>query len=409
MKLRQIALIRWVTVILALPRTKLTAVMDYRPFACTFIAIVFCMGPSTLQSAASQITRIGDPVYKPVGFTPFAVDDSSDLLDTWKAILPEPNHVHIGPTKLPGQPHQGPYDTELSEGVAAAGHLITDVFTVEEFTSGMTIYAYSLVPTSHAPNGRSPDFSDGPVIPNEILPITITMNVLKDGNPIFDDSGISVVESLSSYDQMRLDNGQTTEFAGLNWSHMPLFPFVNNSSGSGQYEWTMNMQDVTGNGWDFRLPFTVVDEPSGIWGDLNHDGQLEIGDIDLLTRNIAAGTTSPKVDLNNDQVASFEDLVTWTEINPALFGDANLDGSVDAADLNSLALSWQQDVPLWSAGDFTADGSVNAADLNALALNWQQSIPLAASMDAPVPEPSSLPLVTLGILLVSQLFRHKRV
>jgi hypothetical protein len=68
-------------------------------------------------------------------------------------------------------------------------------------------------------------------------------------------------------------------------------------------------------------------------------------------------------------------------------GDANLDNRVDAADLNELALSWQQpppggpDTPDTVGADFNGDGFVNAADLNLLALNWQFGVtgPGAAS------------------------------
>ena len=79
---------------------------------------------------------------------------------------------------------------------------------------------------------------------------------------------------------------------------------------------------------------------------------------------------------------------------PFLLGDANLDGTVDAQDLNSMAVNWQQSIAKWSAGDFTADGEVNAADLNLLALNWQSSTPLAAA----VPEASALALGLLSMV-----------
>ena len=64
-----------------------------------------------------------------------------------------------------------------------------------------------------------------------------------------------------------------------------------------------------------------------------------------------------------------------------------------------MALNWQQEVALWSAGDFTADGLVNVDDLNLLALNWQQSIP-DAGINAIVPEPSTIALALSWILFV---------
>ena len=55
-------------------------------------------------------------------------------------------------------------------------------------------------------------------------------------------------------------------------------------------------------------------------------------------------------------------------------GDTNLDFRVDAADLNALALNWQQDDGDWFDADFNNDGLVNANDLNFLALNWQAGV-----------------------------------
>ena len=74
-------------------------------------------------------------------------------------------------------------------------------------------------------------------------------------------------------------------------------------------------------------------------------------------------------------------------------GDANLDGTVEAGDLNALALTWQSDSHNWTNGNFTGGGT-NAADLNELALNWQQSVPAAAQA---VPEPASMCLALLAI------------
>jgi len=57
------------------------------------------------------------------------------------------------------------------------------------------------------------------------------------------------------------------------------------------------------------------------------------------------------------------------------YGDADLDGSVGASDLNQLALNWQMPVPRWTGGDFNGDEIVNAADLNILGENWQKNVP----------------------------------
>ena len=67
-----------------------------------------------------------------------------------------------------------------------------------------------------------------------------------------------------------------------------------------------------------------------------------------------------------------------------------------------LRFEFAQEVSLWSAGDFNADGSVDAGDLNELALHWRQSIPLASAVSAPVPEPSAWLLALFGLALVGR-------
>jgi autotransporter-associated beta strand protein len=87
------------------------------------------------------------------------------------------------------------------------------------------------------------------------------------------------------------------------------------------------------------------------------------------------------------------------------FGDADVDGDVDVADLGVLATNWQQ-ASLWSGGDFDYNGSVDVNDLGLLATNWQAGVgsPLgpdfataAASVGLPasaVPEPASMTLIS---------------
>ena len=131
--------------------------------------------------------------------------------------------------------------------------------------------------------------------------------------------------------------------------------------------------------------------------DFDGNGVVDTADVDALVQAIVAGTNEPVYDLTGDDAVDDADLAKWLDdaatengFAAAYFsGDANLDGIVDAADLNVVGINWQDNVMGWSFGDFTADGIVNAADLNDLGVSWQQSTPIAAA----VPEPSSLCLI----------------
>ncbi len=153
----------------------------------------------------------------------------------------------------------------------------------------------------------------------------------------------------------------------------------------------------------FQLQVTAV---ATLTVDFDGNGDVDAADVDSLIMEIAAGMNTDTYDLSGDGLVDRRDLTHWLSAaanhngfsEAYLSGDSNLDGTVDNVDLNNLALTWRQDIPLWSGGDFTADGNVGAADLNELALNWQKSIPLAAS---PVPEPSTLLLTSvIGIALL---------
>lgn len=60
-------------------------------------------------------------------------------------------------------------------------------------------------------------------------------------------------------------------------------------------------------------------------------------------------------------------------IRHAYYGDADLDGAVDLADLGALATAWQTPAS-WDRGDFDYSGFVDLSDLGLLASNWQRGI-----------------------------------
>lgn len=137
-------------------------------------------------------------------------------------------------------------------------------------------------------------------------------------------------------------------------------------------------------------------------GDFDRSGILDIADIDLLTDEILEQTNNAGFDLNADGLVDQEDSRIWVEDLKMTFkGDANLDFVVDAKDLNTLAINWQQGQHLWSRGDFNSDGAVTSLDLNLIGLNWRQSALQALA----VPEPGQA-FVLWGLVVCCGFWRR---
>ena len=92
---------------------------------------------------------------------------------------------------------------------------------------------------------------------------------------------------------------------------------------------------------------------------------------------------------------------------PYLRGDDNLDGIVNASDLNALGQNWLGNPNAWQLGDFTADGTVDAGDLNEIGQNWLASIPVASSRMTAVPEPTTY-LMWIPFALITIVVRRWR-
>lgn len=132
-------------------------------------------------------------------------------------------------------------------------------------------------------------------------------------------------------------------------------------------------------------------------GDVNGDGVIDSDDIDALYDRISTGGAydeSYDIDADGDvDTGDVESLVG--DVLRTAFADANLDGSVDEADLALFANNWKlnpgQGMYGWADGDFTGDGDVNEADLAYLADRWRYSA--GSSAASAVPEPASLALL----------------
>jgi hypothetical protein len=87
-------------------------------------------------------------------------------------------------------------------------------------------------------------------------------------------------------------------------------------------------------------------------------------------------------------------LIRFTE-----YGDANLDGVVNALDFNAFASHYAAIGKFWSDGDFNYDGTVNSLDFNSLATEFGSSLPAPSpAIGALVPEPGVAGLAAIAMV-----------
>ena len=218
--------------------------------------------------ASAQILRtpFGTPAWEPVDLHLFVAPIGSapnfeGVLTSLQAVLPEPNHrfhpdLFIGP----GDPHNPPYNQELTAGLASSGFQEKGIFDVSDFSGSNGIYlammnvpGFGLTP---AALGSSPDFASGPIIPNSLFPITAIGTTFRNG---------TALPAFSTTMVPPLDGSLNPPFNVNGHSHFPQF-YIDNAdfngiAPEGTYVYTVTLRDTAGNGWDVSAPFQVVPEP----------------------------------------------------------------------------------------------------------------------------------------------------
>ena len=149
----------------------------------------------------------------------------------------------------------------------------------------------------------------------------------------------------------------------------------------------------------------------GPLGDFDRSGQLDLGDIDDLIHGIVNESNDVTFDLTMDGLVTIDDLEVWRSLagesilggdRSIPVGDGNLDGNVDAADLDLWSANQFTATAAWSAGDFNADGFVDGSDFNLWNTNRFAAAD-AASVGTSVPEPNGAALMYFVFLLMSVL------
>ena len=125
-------------------------------------------------------------------------------------------------------------------------------------------------------------------------------------------------------------------------------------------------------GFDSELPIGA--------GDINLDGAVDASDIDRLFAAIAAHEAGSAFDLNRDEMVNLRDVdFLVRNILQTAAGDADLNGRIDFADFVTLANRFGR-TGSWQQGDFDGDGLVGFADFVTLATNFGFARPGAKTL-----------------------------
>jgi hypothetical protein len=235
----------------------------------TFLGANEASADAQAQDGKTEVAlqRLGEPCFRPVDFHLFSAStaDLAGLLNGTNGVLPEPAHklhpdLFIGPGTMP---HAPPYNKELKDGLERLGIPDQKRFSPAEFSLPNAVFFSFMVVAQDregCPKGSSPDFAEGPIIPNLLFPATPEPDSVLLSRTTFFRNG-HVFDPAFIFDLKRLDKVDPA-FPVDGWSHIPIFlieaaEFGPGGEVEGNYKIHSVLLDHAGNGWDITTRFKI--------------------------------------------------------------------------------------------------------------------------------------------------------
>jgi hypothetical protein len=229
-----------------------TAGIPYKHCGCTTTSVT----PTALNPT---VIKVGNPDFKPVGLVVYAAQVGNNPIQMeWMGNVIDsvlkPLH-QVDYTKniiAPMTPHAPPYDSELPDGVTAAGLVASSTFgDCQVFPPNGIMLQVMIVPDTGAPNGKSFDSVSGPIVPNTDFPMFVGQDTYLNG-VLTDPTGDAnyppstfVTPATDGYSHVIY-----TWATGVGWVPPGM-------SVKGNYVWKIEMYAANGGGWSIDVPFVV--------------------------------------------------------------------------------------------------------------------------------------------------------
>ena len=263
------------------------------------------------------------------------------------------------------------------------------------------------------------------MLPNDIFPLSYRLQNFVNGKQTGTVSRrVDTLDSNTGPFTDRFGEVHDLDFTGLNYSHLMFSSSIARHSGDGpskhqgigENRIVRTIRDANGNGWDVIEDYTIVANATDIVGDLNYNGELDLGDLNIMTQNAALMSDGHQVseaqlrlDMNGDDAVDVNDIHHWvTDLKDSWIGDANLDGEFNSGDFVDVFATGKYEtgeLARWSEGDWNADERFDSGDFVAAFKDGGYEMGARAAVAA-VPEPSSLLMMLFGMLGIGRIRRR---